>query len=129
MLPLIKADLFDLFVDCCKQNLLPYSKNDFIVNQSVVTVTLASGGYPGSYMKGATINGLNIVKNIPNVHVFQAGTKFNGDALLTNGGRVLSVMAIGNSIQDARLKSYHALSSIKFDDMTYRNDIAKQASW
>ena len=129
MLPLIKADLFDLIVDCCKKNLLPYSKNDFIINQSVVTVTLASGGYPGSCKKGATIHGLDIVKNIPNVHVFQAGTKFNGDELLTNGGRVLSVTAIGNSIQDARLKSYHALCSIKFDDMMYRNDIAKQESW
>lgn len=129
MLPLIKADLFDLFVDCCKKNLLPYSKNDFVINQFVVTVTLASGGYPGSYKKGATIHGLDIVKNIPNVHVFQAGTKFNGDELLTNGGRVLSVTAIGNSIQDARLKSYHALCSIKFDDMMYRNDIARQESW
>ena len=129
MLPLIKADLFDLFVDCCKKNLLPYSKNDFVINQSVVTVTLASGGYPGSYKKGATIHGLDIVKNIPKVHVFQAGTKFNEDELLTNGGRVLSVTAIGNSIQDARLKSYHALCSIKFDDMMYRNDIAKQESW
>lgn len=92
-----------------------------------VCVVMASGGYPGSYHKGLTISGLETVRRMKDVVVFHSGTaKKNGD-LVTNGGRVLGVTALGDSIQKALSKAYSAVSKITWKDVYYRTDIGKKA--
>jgi phosphoribosylamine--glycine ligase len=91
-------------------------------------VVLASKGYPGAYEKGAVISGLDRAKKHDNVVVFHAGTAFGeGDACVTNGGRVLGVTARGADIVAARESAYKAVQDIAFDGMQYRKDIAMKA--
>ncbi|MDE6808907.1 MAG: phosphoribosylamine--glycine ligase [Muribaculaceae bacterium] len=90
--------------------------------KTAVTVMAVSQGYPGSYPKGKEITGLEKVTESP---VFHAGTKKDGDRLVTSGGRVLAVSSLGDSIADALLKSYNSLKNIKFDGIGYRNDIGR----
>ncbi|MCY6960485.1 phosphoribosylamine--glycine ligase [Clostridium brassicae] len=82
-------------------------------------ITLASGGYPGKYEKGFKISGIDKVQN----KVFVAGAKKSGDKLLTNGGRVLSVVASGETLQEAREKAYNDAEKISFEGVYYRKDI------
>lgn len=90
--------------------------------RSVVTVVLASGGYPRDYEKGYKIKGLDADFG-PDVQVFHAGTKKVDGDWYTNGGRVLSVCALGSDLKDARAKAYAAVDKIHFDKMIYRKDI------
>ncbi len=92
-----------------------------------VCVAIASGGYPGKYEKGKVITGLDEVKKLDNVVVFHAGTAFSGNNLVTNGGRVLGVTALGNDIKTAKEVAYKAIEKIHFDGMHYRKDIADRA--
>lgn len=92
-----------------------------------VCVVLASKGYPGNYEKGEVIKGLDDVKKIEGVTVFHAGTAFKNDSIVTNGGRVLGVTAIGADIRAAQRKAYEAIDKIHFDGMHYRKDIAYRA--
>jgi phosphoribosylamine--glycine ligase len=80
-----------------------------------------SGGYPGDYQKGFFINGLN--NNSGESIIFHAGTKAEGDKVLTNGGRVLTATSYGDSIAAAKEKSSAALSAIHFEGMYFRRDI------
>lgn len=84
------------------------------------TVVLASGGYPQSYEKGKVISGLDKAEN---ALVFHAGTKLDGDQILTNGGRVLNVVGSGDTLQAAIEKSYASIKNISFDGSFYRSDI------
>ena len=84
------------------------------------TVVLASGGYPQSYQKGKVITGLESVEK---ALIFHAGTKMDGDRILTNGGRVLNVVGAGDSLQEAIDQSYTAIKLIHFEDSFYRSDI------
>lgn len=84
------------------------------------TVVLASGGYPEAYEKGKEISGLDTVDN---ALIFHAGTKADGDKILTNGGRVLNVVGSGNSLQQAIDASYEAIQNIRFEGSFYRKDI------
>jgi phosphoribosylamine--glycine ligase len=87
-----------------------------------VTVMLASGGYPGAYEKGKVITGLGDAD--ADVVVFHAGTARRGDgAIVTNGGRVLGVTALGATLEDARAKAYENVRRISFEGMHYRTDI------
>jgi phosphoribosylamine--glycine ligase len=88
---------------------------------------MASGGYPGAYPQGKSILGLDDVKGDPDVVVFHAGTKKAGDRIVTAGGRVLSVVALGDTIADARAKAYAAVAKIRFDGAQFRKDIALKA--
>lgn len=93
-----------------------------------VCVVLASGGYPGSYEKGKVILGIDEAEDIDNVTVFHAGTTFNEDGeLLTAGGRVLNVVALGKTFEEARETAYDAVDLINFEDKQYRQDIGKRA--
>ncbi|HEX4851707.1 MAG TPA: phosphoribosylglycinamide synthetase C domain-containing protein, partial [Puia sp.] len=86
------------------------------------TIMCVSGGYPGSYEKGFEIKGLT--KEYPSgSFVFQAGTKTEGDKILTNGGRVLCVTSFGDTVHEAIDKSREVLQKIDFDGMYYRRDI------
>ena len=90
-------------------------------------VVAASGGYPGKYRTGLPITGITDADAMRDVKVFQGGTKAQGKTILTDGGRVLSVTALGNTIADARKRAYDALAKIDFDGMHYRKDIGHEA--
>ncbi len=95
--------------------------------QASVCVVMASGGYPGSYDKGKEITGLDSLKNQDGISVFHAGTKLSNGKIVTNGGRVLGVVACGEDIEDAQKKVYEAVNKISFDGVHYRRDIASKA--
>lgn len=86
-------------------------------------VVMASAGYPGAYEKGKSIQGLNSVANVPDVYVFHAGTSVTPDGVKTNGGRVLGVTALGDTMHDARERAYAVVQKITFDGAQYRTDI------
>ncbi len=90
-------------------------------------VVLASGGYPGSYEKGKPITGLEAAAALPNVTVFHAGTRLEGDSVITSGGRVLSVTATGADIDEAAARAYEAVAKIHFEGKQLRQDIGWRA--
>ncbi len=98
-----------------------------------ITVVLASGGYPDAYEKGREIRGLAEAAEVPGVKVFHAGTALkrldeeSDPVVVTDGGRVLNVTAIGETLQDARDRAYKAVRLIRFKGVTYRDDIAHHA--
>jgi phosphoribosylamine--glycine ligase len=123
---ILETDLLDIVDACVDGNL----KDQKIVwnNLSACTVMLASAGYPGAYEKEKTIFGIGEAENMKNVVVFHAGTKLNDkQKIITNGGRVLGVSAIGNDLKTALSTAYEAISKIKFEGMQYRKDIGKNS--
>lgn len=97
-------------------------------DQVAVCVVLASDGYPGSYEKGKVILGIEEAEELDGVTVFHAGTAFNqDDELVTNGGRVLNVVALADTFEDARELAYEACDKINFEGKQYRHDIALRA--
>jgi phosphoribosylamine--glycine ligase len=90
-------------------------------------VVAASGGYPGKYRTGIPITGIADADAMRDVKVFQGGTKAQGKTIVTDGGRVLSVTALGNTTADAKKRAYEALAKIHFEGMHYRKDIGRQA--
>lgn len=120
VLPLLKTDLYDIMLACINGTL---DKIEIEWHSGYCsTVVCASGGYPESYPKGLAISGIDAVEN---GIVFHAGTKQSDDTLLTNGGRVLSVSALGDTLEDALKTSYAGVEKIDFDGMHYRNDIGE----
>ena len=121
----IKGDLlpaFEACVDgCLSEDLISWR------NENCVTVVLASGGYPGSYEKGKVISGLDKANAREGVTVFHAGTKLEDGKVVTSGGRVLAVTALGSSLRDAVDRAYTAVGDIGFEGMEYRTDIATKA--
>ena len=98
-------------------------------DQWAVSVVLASAGYPGAYEKGKPILGVDEAEALDNVIVFHAGTTYNNDdELVTAGGRVLNVVALGDTFQEARELVYKAVDLINFEGKQYRQDIAAQAA-
>ena len=92
-----------------------------------VAVVAASGGYPGKYLSGVPISGIVDADAMPDVKVFQAGTKSDGKTLVTDGGRVLAVTALGDTIAAAQKRAYAAIGKIHFEGMHYRKDIGSRA--
>lgn len=120
VIPRINNDLLEIFVAVSKKQVQNIALN---INPSFcTTVMMVSGGYPGNYEKGFDIRGIDQVQE---AIIFQAGTKHINDKIVTNGGRVLTSTAFGNSIQEATQKSYQALSHIHFDYNYYRRDIGQ----
>jgi phosphoribosylamine--glycine ligase len=95
--------------------------------QASVCVVMASGGYPGSYAKGKVITGLDAANALPNTKVFHAGTARVGEQIVTNGGRVLGVTALGKDLKAAQAAAYAAVERIHFDGAQFRRDIAAKA--
>jgi phosphoribosylamine--glycine ligase len=89
-----------------------------------VSITLASGGYPGIYRTGLPITGIEEASHLEDVQIFHAGTALQDGQLVTAGGRVLSVAAHGTTLQEARSRAYDAASHISFEGIHYRRDIA-----
>lgn len=122
ILPRLETDIIDIFMGIAEQRLAKVNVkwND----KASLCVILASQGYPGKYKKGIPISGLEMVKGLKDVIVFHAGTKFNEQgAIVTNGGRVLGVTALGRDLKEARQKAYSAVGLINFEGMHYRKDI------
>ena len=118
VLPRVKSDLLDLFVAVGQKKL--GRKNLEIDPQTVCTIMLVSGGYPGSYAKGMEITGLDEeYKSI----VFHAGTKSSEGKVMTNGGRVLCITSFGDDMTAALARSYKTAEQIQFDGKYYRRDI------
>src|SRR5439155_5022353 len=92
-----------------------------------VCVVAASNGYPRTYETGFEISGIDDANSMPDVKVFHSGTVKRDGKILTDGGRVLSVAALGQTIAESRRRAYRAMELIHFDGMHYRRDIAHQA--
>lgn len=90
-------------------------------------VVAASGGYPGKYRTGLPITGIADADALHDVKVFQGGTKADGKSIVTDGGRVLSVTALGDTLAQARQRAYDAMGKIHFEGMHYRKDIGRRA--
>jgi len=95
--------------------------------RAAVTVVLASGGYPDKYETGKAISGLDEAEKLDDVHIFHAGTQRTNGGIVTSGGRVLAVTALGSTIEAARARVYEAVSRIHFENCHYRRDIALMA--
>jgi phosphoribosylamine--glycine ligase len=92
-----------------------------------VCVVMASGGYPGDYEKGKPVSGLDEAARLDDVMVFHAGTAMSDGRVVTSGGRVLGVTALGETIAEARERAYAAIARIRFDGAQYRRDIGNRA--
>ncbi|MCL5291799.1 MAG: phosphoribosylamine--glycine ligase [Actinobacteria bacterium] len=124
ILPRLKSDLIDVML-AVAEGRLAGQKLDWS-SQPCVTVVLASGGYPGKHKTGFEISGLEEAEETGTA-IFHAGTSRANGKILTSGGRVLNVSALGTTFEEARNKAYEALARIKFDGMHYRKDIAIRA--
>ncbi|NQT37425.1 MAG: phosphoribosylamine--glycine ligase, partial [Planctomycetes bacterium] len=92
-----------------------------------VCVVMAAEGYPGSYAKGLPIRGLEDAAQLPDVKVFHAGTSLADGQVVTSGGRVLGVTALGDNIAKAKLQAYTAVKCIRWDGAWCRKDISDKA--
>ena len=123
VLPRMKNDLIDV-IEACIDGTLEQVDLQFEDN-AAVCVVLASDGYPVAYEKGLPITGLDEFKKHEGYYCFHAGTKFDGDQIVTNGGRVLGVTAKGATLKEARANAYKATEWVKFDNKYMRHDIGK----
>ena len=121
ILPRLRTDLVDLLEATITERL------DSVTAQwdtrSAVCIVMASGGYPGNYKTEKTIVGLEHVDQMDDVIVFHAGTRLRGSRILTSGGRVLGVTALGDNLSAAKRRAYDAVDKIKFDGSYFRRDI------
>ncbi len=125
LLPRLDSDLVPILQSCIDGNLGEQEVN--WSSKPACCVVMASGGYPGSYEKGKEISGLEEAAKLPDTIVFHAGTKLEDSKVLTNGGRVLGVTALGNSIKESIENAYKAVEKISFEKAHYRKDIGQKA--
>ena len=123
VLPRMKTDIVDVF-EACIDGTLDQIDLEFEDN-AAVCVVLASAGYPEKYEKGFPITGLEEFKKHDGYYCFHAGTKFDGENIVTNGGRVLGVTAKGTDLKEARANAYAATEWVQFENKYKRNDIGK----
>jgi phosphoribosylamine--glycine ligase len=124
----LKSDLLDLLEAVVEERLSEIDPTSVEWDpRPSVCVVMCSGGYPGKYETGKPIFGLEEAAKVPNVKVFHAGTKADGNRVVTDGGRVLGVTALGDTLADAKKSAYEAVSKIKFTGMHFRTDIADKA--
>jgi phosphoribosylamine--glycine ligase len=120
VIPRIKSDLLDLLSAVAKQEL--HNSNFEIDERIAATVMLVAGGYPEEYEKGNIITGL---ENVEGSIAFHAGTKQQGNDILTNGGRLIAVTSYGSSISEATSKSFTNIEKINYKGKYFRNDVGK----
>ena len=125
VLPRLKNDLVEVMLACanCELDQIELDWRD----EWAVAVVLTSAGYPGSYEKGKVITGIEDVEAMENVTVYHAGTAVVDGQLVTNGGRVLAVTALGDTFENARNLAYEACEKIDFEGKTLRHDIGLRA--
>jgi len=125
ILPRMKSDLLPLLEATIDGKIDNYSIE--WDQRPAVTVVLASGGYPGKYEMGKSVSGLDEAAKLDGLQIFHAGTKQLNDEIVTAGGRVLAVTALGSTIAEARSRVYEAVGRIHFENCHYRRDIALTA--
>jgi len=125
LLPRMKSDLLPLLEATIDGKIDNYSIE--WDKRAAVTVVLASAGYPGKYEAGKVISGLDQAPKLEGVQIFHAGTKIANNQVMTAGGRVLAVTALGATVAAARALAYEAVSLVQFDGCHYRRDIALSA--
>jgi len=122
ILPRLKGDLIPAMEACIDGNLLPEHASGR--PEACVCVVMTAGGYPGAYRKGDAIAGLKEAAALGETMVFHAGTRLEGGRVVTAGGRVLGVTALGRTLAETAEKAYQAVAKITFPDAHYRRDIA-----
>lgn len=122
---LLKADLLDVLAFALEEP-VALDQAQLWHEGYAVSLSLASGGYPGAYRSGLPVSGITEAERIDGVQVFHAGTAARDGQLVTAGGRVLSVAARGKTLPEAVAAVYEAASRISFEGMHYRRDIAKR---
>jgi phosphoribosylamine--glycine ligase len=128
MLMRLKTDLLELLEAVVEDRLGDFPPERLEWDpRPAVCVVMASGGYPGTYAKGKVISGLDEAGRLPGVKVFHAGTRAEKNLVLTDGGRVLGVTALGDDVADAQRRAYDAARRIQFQGAFYRQDIANRA--
>jgi phosphoribosylamine--glycine ligase len=125
IVPRMGSDLGEMLLACVEGNLGNYKM--LWKPESCVTVTLASEGYPGDVTAGVPIQGLEAAEEVDGVVVFHAGTVVRDGTVVTSGGRVLSVSAVGKDLVEARERAYAACDEISFEGMHFRRDIGSRA--
>jgi phosphoribosylamine--glycine ligase len=123
----LKTDLLDLLEAAVDERLDEFDGKLEWDPRPAVCVVMASRGYPGTYEKGLRVDGLDKAAKVPDVKVFHAGTRLDGDLVRTDGGRVLGVTALGDTLADAKRRAYEAVDGIHFPGMFCRRDIADKA--
>jgi phosphoribosylamine--glycine ligase len=125
LMPRMKDDLLTLMLATANGELEKSSVR--WRDEVAITVVFANQGYPGAYQSGAVIRGLEKANAVEGVTVFHAGTRRDGDKLLSNGGRVLNVTALGKTVTEARERAYKAIALIEWPEGFYRSDIGWRA--
>lgn len=125
VLPLLETDLVDIMEAVIEENLAQVEIK--WKDQKALCVVMASGGYPIEYEKGKEITGINEAESAEDIIVFQAGTELKDGKLLTAGGRVLAVTALGDDLEEVIEKAYAGVEKIDFEDFQIRNDIGQKA--
>jgi phosphoribosylamine--glycine ligase len=124
ILPRLKTDLVDIVKKSVEKNL-----NNFeieLVSQKAITVVIASKGYPVSFNKELVLPSLDKVNKLDMVTIYHSGTSLNKDNdLISNGGRVFSITALGKDLKECKEQAYHAVETINWDQGFYRKDIGK----
>ena len=126
LLPRLKSDLVPLLIACIDGTLEQHADVQWH-DEAAACVVMASGGYPDPYQTGIVITGLEDADAIEGVTVFHAGTKQDGETVVTDGGRVLGVTAVTGKLHDAIQLAYKGVSAIHFDNAHARNDIGHRA--
>ena len=126
ILPRLNSDLVEIMLAAAGGNLSKIGSLKWD-NRACVCVVCSSKGYPGEYEKGKVITGLDEAAKMKDVLVYHAGTKKDGNNILTSGGRVLGVTGLGNTIKEAIANTYQAVGIINFEGMHYRKDIGRKA--
>ena len=124
ILPRMENDIVDVF-EACIDGRLDQVELKFR-DEAAVCVILASGGYPVKYRKGLPISGLEHVRGKEGCWCFHSGTAKKDGQVVTNGGRVLGITALGKDLKEARERAYKAVSEVSFEDEMYRRDIGKK---
>lgn len=124
----LQTDLVDLLEAVADERLQEFEDKIVWDPRPSVCVVLCSGGYPGKYTNGKPILGIEEVEKLPDVKVFHAGTKIDErNRIVTDGGRVLGVTALGRDLAQAKARAYDAVKKISFSGMHFRTDIADKA--
>ena len=125
ILPRLKSDLLSLIINSCKNSL----KNEVIKwdDNFALTIVMASNGYPDSYTIGHKIKGIKKIEEKKDIHLYHAGTKKDGNHILTNGGRVLNITSLGSTVKKANYNALNAANMIRWKGSYFRSDIGWRA--
>lgn len=125
LLPRLKSDLLELMLRSAEGRLSGHTTH--FDERTALTVVMAAEGYPGPYRKGSRIEGLDEAAALPDVSVFHAGTAARDGGIVSNGGRVLAITALADSVSEAQAKAYEAVDRIRWPDGFCRRDIGWRA--